>query len=127
MAVAKAREEVARTLHDGVLQALAVIERRTADAQIAKIARDQERELRDFLFSANYKAGPSKDLGFALRAAVGRFEAAIDARVDLLLPDDLPALGPPAVARAGRCSGGGPHQCGEAREGQPGDHLPGTV
>jgi len=92
VAVAQAREEVARQLHDGVLQALAVIERRTTDAQIARIARDQERELRDFLFSANHQAGPAKDLGFALREVVARFESAFDARVDLLVPDDLPAL-----------------------------------
>jgi signal transduction histidine kinase len=92
VAVAQAREEVARHLHDGVLQALAVIERRTDDTAIARIAREQERELRDFLFSASHNVGPARDLGVALRAAVGRFERDFDVRAELLMADDLPEL-----------------------------------
>ena len=65
---------------------------------MARIARQQERELRDYLFSANHRPGPSTDLAVALRAAVARFETSFDAPVDLLLPDDLPALGADAVS-----------------------------
>ncbi len=98
VAVAQARQEVARALHDGVLQTLAVIERRTVGTEVARIARQQERELRDYLFSSTHGAGPSTDLAMALRAAVARFETGFDAPVDLLLPDDLPPLGAETVS-----------------------------
>jgi signal transduction histidine kinase len=98
VAVARAREEVAVALHDGVLQTLAVIERRTSGTEVARIARQQERELRDYLFSARCQPGPSMDLAVALRAAVARFETSFGAPVDLLLPDDLPPLGADAVS-----------------------------
>jgi len=107
VSAARAREEVARTLHDGVLQTLALVERRTGDEALARLARDQERELREFLFgaaaAAGRGAGPAAlrgggtisgggDLGAALRAAAARFEGIYGGRVDVVVAEDVPAL-----------------------------------
>lgn len=87
VAAAHAREEIARTLHDGVLQTLALVERRADDPALARLARDQERDLRAYLFG-DREATPA-DLGAALRTCADRFEQRYDGRVQVLVPDDL--------------------------------------
>lgn len=94
ISVAQAREEVARTLHDGVLQTLAVVQRRVTDPDLSRLAREQERELREFLFGISPANG---ELGPSLRAAAARFEDRFGARARVVLADDLPELAPAVV------------------------------
>lgn len=102
ISMVQAREEVARTLHDGVLQTLAVVQRRAADADLARLARDQERELREFLFGAEPAGG---ELGPRLRQAAARFEDHFGGRAQVIVADDLPRLaGEHAEALAGAVS-----------------------
>ena len=55
----RARDEVARVLHDTVLQTLALVERRTAasDPELAGAARDADLDLRAFLFGGAGSTG----------------------------------------------------------------------
>jgi signal transduction histidine kinase len=75
-----------------VLQTLAVVERRAADPQLAELARDQERELRAYLFGTSPRAVGRGALGDALRHVARRFERSFHGRVEVLVPDDLPDL-----------------------------------
>jgi signal transduction histidine kinase len=91
---ARARDEVARTLHDGVLQTLAIIERRVDDQQLARLAREQERDLREYLFGigATAQPGGAGDVGPALRAAAATFEDRFAGRAHVVLAPDLPTF-----------------------------------
>jgi signal transduction histidine kinase len=94
VSAARAREEVARTLHDGVLQTLAIIERRADDPNLARLAREQERDLRAYLFDTtppDVRSGAA-DLAPAVMAAAARFEDVFEGRVDVVLAPDLPRL-----------------------------------
>lgn len=96
IAAARAREEVARTLHDGVLQTLAVVQRRSTDADLAALARTQERELREFLFGMDRPPG---DLLTELRHVAATATARDGLVVEVTAVDD-PGRLPDEVVRA---------------------------
>lgn len=93
IALGRARDEVARTLHDGVLQTLAVVQRRSDDPQLADLAREQERELREYLFGTGVAEGGG-DLGAALRHVARRCEQRDGTSVRVVVAPDTPDLDP---------------------------------
>jgi signal transduction histidine kinase len=124
-AAAEARDEVARTLHDGVLQTLAVVQRRSDDPELVALARDQDRELRLFLRRDRTTgagvdgngpdADPSVDVPSALAPVISRLRARHDIDVQLIVidpggaqghvADSLAAAAGEAVTNAARHSG----------------------
>jgi signal transduction histidine kinase len=86
----KARADVARTLHDGVLQTLALVERRTreSDPELASVARQSDRQLRAWLFHGDEEQG---DLSSRLHAAANRVSTQFDIpiTVSLVVDDDI--------------------------------------
>lgn len=96
IAMTHAREEVARTLHDGVLQTLAVVQRRSDEPELARLAREQERELREYLFGTGLVDGGG-DLGAALRHVAARCERRDGTAVRVVVAPDLPDLDPHVV------------------------------
>jgi signal transduction histidine kinase len=68
------RAEVAAHLHDSVLQTLALIQKRSGEPdQVARLARRQERELREWL-ADDTPSRPDERLADALRAAAAEIE-----------------------------------------------------
>ena len=102
VALVRAREEVARTLHDGVLQTLAVVQSRAADPALGRLARDQERELREYLYGDReaHRDG-TRDLEAVLRAAGRRFEQTFGGVVEVIVADDVEPLSPSTVDAVG--------------------------
>ena len=93
LADARAREGVARRLHDGVLQTLALVQRRSDDPQLVYLAHEQDRDLRRFLFGpAAGETGDPARISENLREMADRHERTFTTRVEVLVPDDLPAL-----------------------------------
>lgn len=100
VAQARAREEVARTLHDGVLQTLAVVQRRSPDRELADLARDQELDLRAFLAGDR---PASVGLGASIRSVAAHVERRDGVRVQVLFVDEdhPPVAGPVTDAVSG--------------------------
>jgi signal transduction histidine kinase len=99
ISLAQAREEIARTLHDGVLQTLAVVRRRATDPDVVRLATEQERELREYLFGSSTTISGGGEVGTRLRAAAARFEDHYGGRARVVLAPDVPHL-PAAIADA---------------------------
>ena len=91
ISIARARAEMARVLHDGVLQTLAVIQRRSDDEQLIALARDQERDLRAHLFGP---APTDESLTVQLRQAVDTVARRHEIEIGAVLAADLPERDP---------------------------------
>lgn len=113
IAEARAREEIALRLHDGVLQTLAVVQRRSTDPELASLARDQERDLRDYLAGTR---SAQDGLATSLRAAAALYERRHAGRAEVIVAEDLVEPDPAmiealagavgeALANAGKHSG----------------------
>ncbi len=108
------RAKLAAHLHDSVLQTLTLIERSAGDpGQVTRLARTQERELRQWLFGPE-RTDHGATLAGALEALAGEIEGDYGVRVELVvvgeatLTDalaDLVAAGREAAINAARWSG----------------------
>jgi signal transduction histidine kinase len=83
------RAEVAAMMHDSVLHTLTLIQRHHDDpAQVARLARAQERELREWLYGERKSAAES--FAEAIRAAAAEVEDRHGARLDVVSVGDAP-------------------------------------
>lgn len=99
----RARDEVGLVLHDTVLQTLALVEQRTGDhdPELARAARDADRDLRRFLFGAAVL--PADDLEGRIRLAVERASRGHDIVITVNVVDfgcSVDAAGQEAIAGA---------------------------
>jgi signal transduction histidine kinase len=95
------RAEIAAHLHDSVLQTLALIQNRAgASTEVARIARAQERELRDWLFAGTAVVGD--DLAIELREVAAAIELDYPVRIDIVTAGESPAAPSAAVIAAAR-------------------------
>lgn len=82
------RAEFAAHVHDSVLQTLTLIQKRSGDGgEVARLARRQERELRQWLYGDHGQTAGT--LGAALRAAATEVEDVSGAVVEVVVVGDL--------------------------------------
>jgi signal transduction histidine kinase/phage shock protein PspC (stress-responsive transcriptional regulator) len=107
------RAEIAAHLHDSVLQTLALIQNRAgASSEVARLARAQERELRDWLFAGTAPSGA--DLATQLREVAAAIELDYPVRLDVVAAGEtagpssatLVAAAREAMLNAARHAGG---------------------
>lgn len=96
------RADVAAHLHDSVLQTLALLQKNPADAaQVATLARRQERELRSWLYGTDETIGDR--FAASLRGVSAEVEDAHEVAIETVVVGDAP-MGPDltALVRAAR-------------------------
>jgi signal transduction histidine kinase/phage shock protein PspC (stress-responsive transcriptional regulator) len=85
-----ARADMAAHLHDSVLQTLALIQRQSHDpVAVARLARRQERELREWLYGVSSNA---ETVAVALNQAAQEVEDAFPVRVECVTVGDAPLV-----------------------------------
>jgi signal transduction histidine kinase len=95
------RAEIAAHLHDSVLQTLALIQNRAgASSEVARIARAQERELREWLFAG--AEAPSSDLATGLRDFAAALEIDHPVHIDVVAVGEPVERGTAELAAAAR-------------------------
>lgn len=95
------RAEIAAHLHDSVLQTLALIQQKAGPhSDAARIARAQERELREWLFAGADSA--PVDLAAELRRIAGRIEQDFPVRFDVVTAGSVPHDAPEGLVAAAR-------------------------
>ncbi|MFF1877179.1 PspC domain-containing protein [Leifsonia sp. NPDC058230] len=95
------RAEIAAHLHDSVLQTLALIQNRAgASSEVARIARAQERELREWLFAG--AEAPSSDLATDLRDFAAALEIDHPVHIDVVAVGEPVERGTAELAAAAR-------------------------
>jgi signal transduction histidine kinase len=112
---AQERADVAAHVHDSVLQTLLLIQKAAADPQeVVRLARNQERELRHWLFDPTATARGGESFASAARAVQGDVEDAYGVTVELVVVGDcdlddavraLVAAGREAAVNAAKWSG----------------------
>ncbi|WP_285114092.1 ATP-binding protein [Leifsonia sp. fls2-241-R2A-40a] len=111
------RAEMAAHLHDSVLQTLALIQNRAgASSEVGRIARAQERELRDWLYTDGRAASAAeeRDLAAELRDVAAALEVEHAVHFDVVsvgepvrrAPSELGAAAREAMLNAARHAGG---------------------
>lgn len=94
LARANERTELAGRVHDEVMQTLALIQDRAeSPAEVRRLARRQERDLRSWLLEKEPAAAPSHSIASALRAAAAEVEDAHGAQIDVVTVGDGPLDG----------------------------------
>jgi signal transduction histidine kinase len=94
------RAEIAAHLHDSVLQTLALIQNRAgASSEVARLARAQERELRDWLFAGSTPS--ATDLVTELRDIAAAIELEYPVRLDVVTVGE-PGISNPSLIAAAR-------------------------
>ena len=95
----RARDDIARVLHDTVLQTLALVDRRTSDSdpELARTAREADRELRRFLFGSSSRAEDTleQQVRSAVERAARHHDAAAHVPISVSVIDTAPP--PPKV------------------------------